>query len=45
MESMIIVSTIAQHYRMRLDPDHPVEGHALVTLRPRYGIMASLAAR
>lgn len=45
MESMIIIPTIAQCYRLRLVPDHPVEEHALVTLRPRYGILTRLERR
>jgi cytochrome P450 len=45
MESLIIIATIAQHYRLRLVPGHPVEEHALVTLRPRYGILVNLQTR
>lgn len=45
MESMIIIPTIAQRFRLRLVPGHPVEEHALVTLRPRYGILVSLERR
>ncbi len=45
MESMIIVPAIAQRFRLRLLPDHPVEPHALVTLRPRHGILVNLERR
>lgn len=45
MESMIIIPAIARRYRLRLVPDHPVEEHALVTLRPRNGIRVFLEAR
>lgn len=42
MESMTIVPAIAQRFRLHLLPEHPVEPHALVTLRPRYGILVNL---
>lgn len=45
MESMIIVPAIAQRFRLRLVPDHSVEPHALVTLRPRDGILVTLERR
>jgi cytochrome P450 len=38
MESMIIIPAIAGRFRFRRVSDEPVEGHALVTLRPRGGI-------
>lgn len=38
MESLIIIPAIAGCYRLRRVSDEPVEGHALVTLRPRNGI-------
>lgn len=45
MESMVIIPMLARRYRLCLVPDHPVEEHALVTLRPRYGIMVYLEPR
>lgn len=45
MESMIIIPAVSQRYRMQLVPEHPVEEHALVTLRPRQGIRATLTRR
>ncbi|MFO7664704.1 MAG: cytochrome P450 [Chloroflexota bacterium] len=45
MESMIIIPAIVQRYRLHLVPDHPVEEHALVTLRPRSGILVTLEKR
>ncbi len=45
MESMLIVPTILQRYRLQLVPDHVVEPHALVTLRPRNGILVTLDRR
>ncbi len=38
MEAQLILATVAQRYRLRLVPGHPVEPQALVTLRPRYGL-------
>ncbi len=38
IEAQLIVATLAQRYRLRLLPGHPVEPWALVTLRPRYGM-------
>lgn len=37
-EAMLILATIAQRYRLRLKPGHPVEPQGLITLRPRYGL-------
>jgi cytochrome P450 len=45
MESMIIIPAIARRYRMRLLSDEPIEGHALVTLRPRGGVLVKLETR
>lgn len=38
MEAHLILATVAQRYRLRLVPDHPVEPQALLTLRPRDGL-------
>src|SRR5712692_10503527 len=38
MEGVLILSTIAQGWRLRLLPGHRVEPQALITLRPRYGM-------
>ncbi len=37
-EAALILCTLAQRYRLRLIPGHPVEMQPLVTLRPRYGV-------
>lgn len=42
MESMMLVTAVVQTYRLHLDPHHPVVPHALATLRPRHGILATL---
>ena len=44
MEGVLVLATLAQHWRFRLAPGHPVEPQALITLRPRYG-MRMIAAR
>ena len=42
MENIIIVPMILQQFRLQLVPDHPVEEHALVTLRPKNGILMTV---
>ena len=44
-EAMLILATIAQRYRLRLKPGHPVEPQGLITLRPRYGLRMMLESR
>jgi cytochrome P450 len=38
MEGSLILATLAQRWRFRLDPAARVEPQALITLRPRYGV-------
>ena len=38
MEGVLLLTTIGQRWRLRLQPGHPVEPKALMTLRPRYGM-------
>ena len=45
MEGLLVLTTLAQTWRMRLIPGHPVEPRALVTLRPKAGIHVQLARR
>src|SRR5689334_24306408 len=45
METTLILATIAQKYRLRLVPDHPVVPLASITLRPRYGVRVALESR
>ncbi|HKV25209.1 MAG TPA: cytochrome P450 [Candidatus Acidoferrum sp.] len=45
MEAAIILATIAQRYRFRLNPNHPVIPLASITLRPKHGIRVILEAR
>lgn len=44
-ESLIVMSALAQRFDLRLVTDHAVEPHALVTLRPRDGILMHLTRR
>ncbi len=38
MEGILLIATLAQRWRMRLVPGHPVALYPLLTLRPRHGI-------
>lgn len=38
MEGILLISKLAQHWRMRLVPNHRVETNAVITLRPKYGM-------
>ncbi len=44
-EAQLILSTLTQRYRLRLVSSNPVEPEALVTLRPRQGILMTLHER
>lgn len=45
MESVLVLATLSQQWRLRLAPGHPVELHPLVTLRPKYGMRMTLERR
>ena len=45
MESIIILPMTLQRFRLQLVPDHPIEEHALVTLRAKHGIMMTAVKR
>jgi cytochrome P450 len=45
METALTLATIAQQFRFRLVPGHPVVPLASITLRPRYGIRVVLESR
>lgn len=45
MESIIILPMTLQRFRLQLVPDHPIEEHALVTLRARHGILMTATPR
>jgi cytochrome P450 len=44
-EAILILATIAQRYRLRLKPGHPIEPQGLITLRPRHGMPMTLQRR
>jgi cytochrome P450 len=45
LEMLVILAMVSQAYELRLMPGHPVEPEALVTLRPRHGILVTLRHR
>ena len=45
MELTLLVATIAQRWRLRLEPGHPVVPQPLVTLRARHGMRMRLERR
>jgi len=44
-EGVLVLSTIAQRWKMRLVPGHPVETRAVITLRPKHGMKMTLERR
>jgi cytochrome P450 len=44
-EAQLALATIRQRVSIRLVPDHPVEPEALVTLRPKHGLLATVTPR
>jgi cytochrome P450 len=45
VETCLVLTTIAQRFRLELSPGQRVEPHASITLRPKSGIMMTLAER
>jgi cytochrome P450 len=45
MEGILALATLAQQWRMRLAPGHPVALKPLLTLRPKYGMRMMLERR
>jgi cytochrome P450 len=45
LEMLVILAMMGQAYELRLVPGHPVEPEALMTLRPRHGILMTLHQR
>jgi len=45
MELVLVVATIAQHWRLTLVPGHPVEPQPLVTLRTKHGMRMTVQQR
>ena len=44
-EAVLVLATIAQRYRVRMVPGHPIALQPLVTLRPAHGLRVTLAPR
>lgn len=45
LEAQLVLATIRQRARVTLVEGHPIEPEALVTLRPRHGVLATVAPR
>jgi cytochrome P450 len=45
MEGVLLLTTLAQRWKLRLVPGHPVDTHPVITLRPRYGMPMTLSRR
>ena len=45
MEGILLIAALAQKWRMRLVPGHPVEVQPLITLRPKHGMKMILEKR
>lgn len=45
MEGVLVLATMAQRWRLRLVPDHPVALQPLITLRPKFGVKMRLEER
>jgi cytochrome P450 len=45
MEGILLIATLAQRWRLRLVPNHPVKTHPIITLRPRHGMLMTLERR
>lgn len=45
MEGILLIATIAQHWQMRLVPNHPVALKPVITLRPKHGMRMNVIRR
>jgi cytochrome P450 len=45
LEMLVVLAMVAQAYELRLVPGHPVAPEALITLRPRHGLLMTLRHR
>jgi cytochrome P450 len=45
VEAVLVLATVASRLRLQLVPGHPVEPEALVTMRPRHGMVMTAAPR
>jgi len=45
MESILLLATLAQKWKLSLVPGHRVEPEPLITLRPKYGMKMMIEER
>jgi cytochrome P450 len=45
MEGILLLATLAQHWQMRLVPNHPVALKPVITLRPKHGMRMTVKRR
>jgi cytochrome P450 len=45
MEGVLLIAALAQHWQMRLVPNHPVALKPVITLRPKHGMRMTLTRR
>ncbi|MGH2529219.1 MAG: cytochrome P450 [Actinomycetota bacterium] len=45
LEAILVLAAIAQRWRLRLAPGHPVELQPVITLRPRHGMLMQVNRR
>ena len=45
MEGILLIATLAQKWKMRLVPGHPVKMQPLITLRPKHGMRMTIEGR
>ena len=45
MEGVLILATVAQKWKLRLDPNQKVEPQPIITLRTKYGMRMAVEAR
>ena len=45
MEGILLIAALAQHWQMRLAPNHPVALKPVITLRPKHGMRMTLTRR
>lgn len=45
MEGVLLLATLAQNWRLRLAPGHPVRTHPMITLRSKHGMLMTMERR
>ena len=44
-EAILVIASVAQRFRLRIRPDHPVEPMARLTTRPSHGLPMTIQQR